>query len=108
MAYGQVYKLEPDNGEIVEKLGSVYFNDKNPHQDPDKAFTFFKDAIKKLKSEIGKQNLAMRMYEHCVATNTEDKMKKFKSYLPENTTFKDDTEEEHSWQGSDSSEDDME
>ena len=97
MAYGQVYKLEPDNGEIVEKLGSVYFNDKNPHQDPDKVFTFFKDAIKKLKSEIGKQNLAMRMYEHCVATNTEDKMKKFKSYLPENTTFKDDTEEEHSW-----------
>lgn len=97
MAYEHVHKLDPENGEIVEKIGGVYFNEKNPHQDGEKAFLFFKDAIKKLKSEVGKQNLAIRMYDYCVSNNQEDKMKKFKQYLPENTKFNDDTEEEASW-----------
>lgn len=62
MAYETVHRLDPENGEIVEKLGSVYFNDKNPRQDSDRAFVIFKDAIKKLKSENGKQQLASKMY----------------------------------------------
>jgi len=41
--------------------------------------------------------LAIKMYDYCVSNNQEDKMKKFKQYLPENTKFNDDTEEEASW-----------
>ena len=78
MAYETVQKLDPENGEIVEKLGHVYFDDKNPAANPERAFNFFKDAIKKLKSEVGKQTLAMRMYQHCVESGNEDKMKKFR------------------------------
>jgi hypothetical protein len=67
MAYETLHKLDTENGEIVEKIGQVYFNEKNPSQDGERAFVFFNKAIKKLKSEVGKQNLALRMYDYCVA-----------------------------------------
>ena len=63
-------------------------HDKNPNRDHEKAFEYFKGAMKLLKSEIGKQNLASKMYAICAETGTEERMRKFKQYLPEGTHFK--------------------
>lgn len=67
VAYEMVHRKDPKNGEIIEKIGHIFNNEKNPKASGDKAFLFYKKAIKLLKSEVGKQNLALKMYDMCKA-----------------------------------------
>lgn len=65
VAYEHVIKKEPKNGEIIEKIGHIYTHEKNAKANADKAFKEYKKAIKLLKSEVGKQTLAQKMYDMC-------------------------------------------
>jgi hypothetical protein len=49
-----VHKKESKNGEIIEKIGHVFNNEKNKMMNAEKALVFYKKAIKLLKSEVGK------------------------------------------------------
>lgn len=87
MCYENVHQRDEANGEIMEKIGGIYFNEKNPLMDTEKAFTCFKKAIKNLKSEGGKRVLAQKMFDICQGIGKENEMRKFKDYLPEDTQF---------------------
>jgi hypothetical protein len=82
-----VYRSDENNGEITEKIGGIFFNEKNPTMDTEKAFTYFKKAIKNLKSEGGKRVLAQKMFDICQGIGKENEMRKFKEWLPEDTQF---------------------
>jgi len=78
VAYEHVNRKEPKNGEIIEKIGHIFTHEKNVKANADKAFLFYKKAIKLLKSEVGKQNLASKMYDMCKSNDKEEQMKKYR------------------------------
>ena len=57
-SYRICHNVDPQNGSVMQKLGSIYCNEENPNLDKDAAIECLKIAIDLVKGENNKQNLA--------------------------------------------------
>jgi len=81
--YSIVPKIDPKNGEILEKLGYLYCNEENPLKDREASVECLKKAVELVKGENNKTNIVQTLQALLISLNREFELNQYLKYLPD-------------------------
>ena len=81
--YSLVPSIDPNNGEILERLGYLYCNEENPLKDKDASVDCLKKAVELVKGETNKTNIVQTLQALLLSMNREFELNPYLKYLPD-------------------------